>query len=98
MTGKILSINPAFKKGIAYYLQAEIYNQRGNYAKALECDLKFLEYNAKDARAYFSCAQDYCNLRDWDRALEYINRAITLEPENLRYLKERKYINDERRI
>lgn len=98
LTGKILSINPAFKKGTAYYLQAEIYSQRGDYAKALECDLNFLEYNPGDARAYFSCAQDYCNLRDWDRALEYINKAITLEPENLRYLKERKYINNERRI
>lgn len=96
LTNKIIFINPAFKKGIAYSLQAEIYIQQENYEKALQCDLKYLEYNKNDAFANFACALDYCNLSDWENALKYINAAIKLEPENLWYLKERKYINSER--
>ncbi len=77
-------------------MQAEIYIQQENYEQALQCDLKFLEYNKNDAYANFVCALDYCNLSDWENALKYINAAIKLEPENLWYLKERKNINAER--
>lgn len=95
LTEEIISLNPAFKKGIAYSLQAEIYHKQDRYDKALECDIKYLEYNKENSQAYFSCAIDCFHLKKLEQAMEYIDQAIKLEPGNLRYLQERKYIKEE---
>ena len=93
--GQILSINPAYKKGVVCGLQAKIYEEQGQHRKALEYDLLHVKYNPKSADAYYACALDYCNLYDWQNAYSYINNALKIEPGNFRFLEARMNIRRE---
>ena len=92
---QILTINPAYKKGIVCGLQAKIYEEQGQYQKALEYDLLHVKYNPKNADAYYACALDYCNLHDLKKAYSYINDALKIEPGNFRFLEARMNIQRE---
>lgn len=98
LTDKIISKSPSYKKGIAYALQADVYNKRNDYTKALECDLMHLKYDGKNAQVFYACAMDYSNLHDWENALNYINKAIKLDVGNFRYLNARNHIEKERNL
>lgn len=90
---EILRINANYRDGIAYALRAELYNEQLEYSKALENDLKYLEFNRSKSEAYYFCALDYQNLNDFENAIMYIFLALDYEPDNYNYMTAAKYIS-----
>lgn len=89
---QMIEKEPNYQQGIAYALKASIYTQDEDYTQALEYDLKYLELNPDKASAYYYCASDYQNLRDWKNAVPNIYLAISYDPNNPVYQNAKNYI------
>ena len=70
-------------------LLADLY-QRGRKDTALAAEAlgKVSELSPKDGKAAYAASQAYRKIGDKNRALEYLNQAVTLQPQEANYQKE----------
>lgn len=64
----------------------EAYTRKGMYAKGLETDLKLVRLRPLDETVHYNLACDYALLRDSDRALAALEKAIVLGYRDFRYM------------
>lgn len=85
VTSKALELNPKYSQ--AYYMNARIYNQVGEYAKALTAINEALVMRS-DIGAYYEMLYEVLfKLGDLDGALVAINKAYDLKPDGYRLAK-----------
>ncbi|CAB3288267.1 Tetratricopeptide TPR_2 repeat protein [Methanocaldococcus lauensis] len=69
-----------------WILKAEKYLDESNYQKAVECYLKAISENYMRAIDWANLAYAYFNLEEYEKALDAINKAISLSPKNLEFI------------
>lgn len=72
--------------GLWSYLQGSIYVLNGEYRKAVDAFLQSDGIQTKDVTLY-CISYCYRSLNEFDRALDYINRALEMDPSDARYLR-----------
>jgi tetratricopeptide (TPR) repeat protein len=70
----------------ALMLLADAYTKKGLYEKGLEADLKLTALRPKDPTIAYNLACDYSLLKDADRCLETLEKAIALGYRDFRYM------------
>lgn len=75
-----------------FITKANIYSQKGNYAKAIE-SLEKAAKNSDEAvdEIYLSLSFEYQNMNNMPKALEYVRQAIKINPSNIDALYELAY-------
>lgn len=64
----------------------DAYTRKGMYAKGLEADLKLLGLRPLDDTVYYNLACDYALLRDSERSLKSLEKAIVLGYRDFRHI------------
>ena len=57
-----------------------VYSDRGQSLKAIKCFEKALEYEPWETDHLFSIATDYMKLKDYDKAMEYLQQIQKMTP------------------
>lgn len=87
----IYSKSAALDSGFAYYVRDTLtieYAHKGNYAKSIELILKSFWQNEVDpspfyeARALINTGLIYCELNDYDAAIEYLKKSMNIKIED----------------
>src|ERR1043166_29439 len=74
----------ADRTSLGFYLQGSLYDQQGDFAKAILEYQKALRFK-QDAAIYFALSKDYALLGDVQEALTQGAAAIRLDPNNRTY-------------
>ena len=80
--GKVVSVPEAEVKRQSQFLMAERERLLNNHDKALERYKKFTYDNPKIDAGWYGLARTYTSLKDFPNALESINKATELDPNN----------------
>ena len=68
--------------------QSKIYLESGDYSNAIEGFVKAISRGTKDSYAYFGLAKAYRNTGINDKATEYYEKAISMNPDEKEYSEE----------
>jgi tetratricopeptide (TPR) repeat protein len=64
----------------------EAYTRKGLFEKGLEVDMNLLRLRPLDETVHYNCACDYALLKDNDRSLKALEKAIVLGYRDFRYI------------
>ena len=68
-----------------FFLEAMVQRQQGNSDAAFDLLQHCIDINPKASEAYYFLSQYYKVLKDNDKAMEMVKRAVALEPDNITY-------------
>lgn len=79
-------LSPCEAKYDAFFLEAICQREKGNNDAAFDLLCHCVEIDSLRSEAYYYLAQYYNALKDKEKAISYVKKAVSLEPDNVTYL------------